>query len=661
MTYISTGLNKDPNDTAQMLHRFQMAKDADWDNRRRGLRNMAAYMNDIVPNYLKSVLNRQNIQEQNFNILMYIVRGHVGNVLMNWFDPKFTGREGEPVDAIEALGKVYLAQKEYYDYKASAMVCYENGYVYRGVEQLVLDRPSSNPRSWGLKFVSMRPDMVVLDQNVTGDRLSRDSEEAWIIHYLSPSKMIRRFGEPKNKVEREILRKLQRDSKENPHFDTPTRDLHDNIDQQRYGTNYRMIEWMHIEHEKVVQQYLKNGTPIPSSGYEIGTIEDVMFKKSWAESYGFELSDDMILTMNDNVPCLYNTVFAPDIGVMLDDRKDFRQLGGHIPLYSWSFLQKNGMSLGIVDFEWDIQQDFNKRELAKTKIITKTPIAGKLWIRRDMYDSDTEFNQAVKDYTDSSKPLVIPESAPPVPEGFGFISGANFPPSILQDESFKLGLADRIGMLPPAVQGRSERSADSGIAIGRKVIEANTMMKQESTTIIQHENDKHEDWVKLAIKLFGHPVNMNRPFQSADGKDSITINEAIGIDPVGNTIMRNNIGSLKRVNVIISQTKENDFVSQVRMEKSVASLQAMPPSDTNILNRAAMEYTLVTSQDFSTDEDKERAMRLAELQLKIIEAQGMAQLKQAEQMAQGPQQPPMPQGAPQGQAPAQEEGLEVVQ
>ena len=650
--YISSGVfRKDPNDTAMMLHRFHQAKDADWENRRRGLRNMAAYLNDILPNYLKNAMYRENRMEQNFNLIMFIIRGHVGNVLMNWFDPKFVGRQDEPLDAIEALSKVYLAQKEYYNYKASAMSCYENGYVYRGIEQLMLDRPSSNPRSWGLKFVSMRPDLIVLDQNVNGDALSRTAQEAYIIHYMSPSKVIRIFGLPTSSVEREMLLRLRDESKEAPAFDAPTRTLYDNIDQLKYGTNYRIIEWLHIEYVKRVVQYLKNGTPLPSSGYEIGTLEDVIFKKNWAASYGFELSDDMILTMKDDVPCMYTTTFMPEFGILLDDRKDFRQLNGHLPLYAWSFIQKNGMSFGLVDFEWDIQQDFNKREMAKTKIITKTPIAGKPWIRKDMFESDTEFDNALKNYTDPSVPLVIPENAPPVPQGFGILPGAQFPPSILEDQNFKLALSERIGMLPPALQGRSERSADTGVAIGRKVVEANIMMKQESTTIIQHENDKHEDWVIMATKLFGHPINVNRVFQSADGKEKTVINEAVGIDAVGNTIMRNNLANLKRVNVIISQAKENDFISQVRLEKAVGSLNVMPASETNTLHRAALEYSVVNSQDFGTDEDRERVKRLSDLQLEIVEKDAMLRLRMIENQMQGP-----PPGTEKGGPPTASQG-----
>lgn len=627
--YISSGVfRKDPNDTSIMMHRFNTAKDTDTENRVRGLRNTSSYMNDIVPGYLKSALHRDGRAEQNFNILMPIIRGHVGNVLMNWFDPKFSGRDGDPLDAIEALTKVYLQQKELYNYKQSATSCYENGYLYRGVEQLGLDRPSSNPRRWGLKFTSMLPHRVVFDPNSDGDNISRGSQEAWIGHYMSPSKVIRTFGMPGTSVERDVLRKMQKTEMESPSFEAPTALLYDTLDQRKYSSNMFVVEWLHIEWAKKSVQYLKNGTPLPESGWEIGTMEDVIFKKQWADQRGFELSNDMILTMTEDVPTMYTTTFAPDLAILLEDKKDFRQLNGHLPIYAWSFLQKNGVSLGIADYEWDIIQDFNKREMAKTKIITQTAIAGKMYIRRELFGDDEEaYQRAVREGTDSSKMLEIPDGAPPIPDSFGMLPSAQTPPSILQDENFKMMLADKVGMLPPILQGRSEKSADSGVSLGRKSIEANTMMKQETVTIVQHENDKHEDWLILGTKLFGNPVNNNRCFCSSDGKTNITINEAVGIDAVGSTVMRNHIGALKRPNVTISQAKENDFIRQVRLETAVGSLQAMIPSDTNVLHRAAIEYDVATNLDFSTDEDRERATRLADKQLEIVELKADVEIR----------------------------------
>lgn len=641
MAYPSRRVGKDPNDTAIMMNRANLAREVDADNRVRGLRNMAAYMNDLVPTYLKNALRRDGRVEQNFNILMPIIRGHVGNVLMNWFDPKFTGRDGDPLDAIEAITKVYLQQKELYNYKQSAATCYENGYLYRGVEQLLLDRPSSNPRSWGLKFSSMLPHRVVFDPNSDGDNISRDAQEAWIYHFMCPDKVIRRYGMPGTSVERDILWKLRKDSWENPSYEAPKVILYDQIDQNKFNSNILVIEWMHIEWEKKVSQFLLDGTPLPDSGFEVGTMEDVIYKKQWADQRNIEISDDLILTMADDVPVMYTTSFAPDLGILLEDVRDFRQLNGHLPLYAWSFLQKNGVSIGIADYEWDIIQDFNKREMTKTKIITQTPIGGKWWVREDMFDGDSAaFDRTVSELGDPTKPIRVPENAPPAPQGFGLIQGSQIPPSILQDENFKLLLSERVGMLPPALQGRSERSADSGVSIGRKVVEANVMMKQETNSVVQHENDKHEDWLILGVKLFGNPVNTGRRFNSADGKTQITINEPVGIDAAGNTVMRNSISSLQRPNVTISQAKENDFIRQVRLETSVASLQAMPPSDTNVLHRAAIEYDVVTNMEFSTDADRERAKRLADKQLEIVELNADVQIKNLKQQLNGPAAPP---------------------
>jgi hypothetical protein len=640
-----SGIGNDPNDTATMMTRYATARAADYEPRKRCLRNMAGYLNDLIPEYLKAALFRDNRLEQNFNILMPIIRGHVGNVLMNWFDPKFNSREGDSIDAIEALYKVYLAQKERYDYKASAASCYENGYLSKGAEVLILDRPSSNPREWGLKFVNIRPDRITMDQNSDGDRISRNAQECWIDHWITPAQAIREYGLPGNGKEREILLKLQKDFRDAAVFDAPVTALYSSVDPKKIGSLMHAVEWMHIEHERLIKQYLKTGTPIPSSGYEIDTVEDILFKKDWAAQHGFELTEDMILTMVDWSPVMYTTVFAPELAILFDHRKDFRQLDGHVPVYTWSFIQKNGMHLGLWDYIYDIGQDFNKRELAKTKIITQTPIAGKSWLRRDMFDSDDEFKNACRDFTDSSKPLAIGENAPPAAQGFGILPGTNVPPSILQDETFKMRLNEFIGLLPPAMQGRSERSADTGVSIGRKVVEGNTMMRQESNSVIQHENDKHEDWVIVACKLFGNSIiNMNRRFTFNKGKEEIVINEAVGIDAVGNTVMRNAIGSLTRVNVVISQAKENDFITQARLEKAVASLQAMPPSETNQLHRAAIEYAVVNSMDFSTDEDRELARRLSDKQLQIVEKNADLQIRTLDNQLKMPQGGPVPPG-----------------
>lgn len=651
--YVTSNMKKAaPDDVACYINRFNTARDADRENRLRGVRNTAAYLNDLVPQHLKAALIEDGRASQSFNILFPIIQGHVGNVLMNWFDPKFVPREDDPIDATEALAKVYLANKEYYNYKASAKTCFENGYVYRGVEMLEVHKPTQNPRTWGIGFKSLRSDHVTFDPNVYSDRIHRDSKEAWITHFLSPKKIIQTFQGPKNDVERDLLLRLQRDEAKALSYDLPTNLLYDMADQARLGSNYRVVEWLHIENERVVRQFLRTGVELPQTGYAIGSMEDTAHKQQWAASFGIELNDDMVFSTQEWKPVLYTTTFCPDLGIVLENRKDFRQLNGHLPLYCWSFVQKNGMSLGLADYLWDILQNFNARQLAKTKIITKSMVGGKPYFREDMFSGDPErLAQAIEDFTDVSKPLVIPEDAPPVPESFGIVRGEQVPPSILQDENFLMLLSERIGMLPPALQGRSERSADTGIAIGRKVIEANVMMKSESDSVVQYENDKATDWVKMAIRLYGHPVNMNRGFQSADGETHVTINEFAGYDPAGNEVIRNNISQLKRVNVIICQTKENDFISQARIEKAIGALQAMPPSESNMLTRASFEYTLATNMDHSTDEERERVKRLADKQLEIVEKNASLTLLNLEMQLQS-----MQGGAPGGQGGSPEGG-----
>ena len=657
-----------PEDFANYMHIYNGQKEADRSNRQRGMRNVSGYLNDLVPNSLKNSLAQEGRSTQNFNLLQYIIRGHVGNALMNWFDPKWSPGEDDPIDAVTALATMYTKQKELHNYKAATRSVLTDGYNYCGVEELVVVRPSSNPRSWGVGFKHRRKELVIFDQNVYSDRISRDSQQCHIISYISPDMMLRIYPH----AEREILMACLDMEKRAPMFDAPSQDLFANADRHKLGSNLQVVEWLHIKHNKVQRRFLKNGIQMPETGYHFGSVEDIALTQSWGTRNGIDITDDMVVTITDWMPVLWTTSFCPSLGIMLENRKDFRQLidaegKGHIPLYGWAFEQKNGLFIGLTDYLWDTCQDFNNREMAKTKTITKSMISDKMWIRADTYEGDEEkLNETASNMTDGSIPIILPENAPPAERCFGTIKASQVAPSILQDENFKMAFAEKIGMLPPALQGRSERQADSGVAIGRKVMEANVMMKPESESIIQHENDKHEDWTVIAIKLFGHPVQMNRKISSADGKDITIINELVGFDAAGNEIIRNNIGSLKRTSVVISQAKENDYIAQLRRETTVAGLQAMPPSDTNTLFRAGMEYGVATNMEFTSDEERDRIKRLADKQLAIVEAMADQQLAQLQAPPPGPGGPggaggaggaggemASPEGAPQGPPPPQ--------
>lgn len=653
--FVTSDMSKlPPEDVAYHLQRFKRAKQADDVDRQRGLRNMQAYMsldNGQWSDQMVAELKRQGRDPKTFNFLQFLVRGHAGNYVMNSVDPRFIDREDDSIDTTEALTALQAAwysNKERGNYKISLMQCIENGLVYRGVEELVIHRPSNDPKTWLIKFISISPKLVIFDPCNTNDRLSRTSREAWKMSFLTSKQLLRYFPQAENEIMNAVKFRLDRDESE---FEEQDLGKFRRMDLERLGNRELVIEYMHMEDEKVIHDIHISGKVLPVSKHPIGSEADTAFKIDWAARQGMELRDEDITTVVDWEPTLKLTTFCPRLGITLQDKKDERQTG-HLPLYAWSFIQKEGKSIGLIDFLFDAQEDLNKRNMAITKILTQTPIAGKSWVSEDVADgtNGTTINDVVNDLNDSSKPLVVP-SGLPGDRMFGISQGMSLPNGLLQDETIKIDFLNKIASLPPAMQGFSERSGESGLHLGRKVLEGTIMQRVPQEWVLQHEHDKAEDWVVIAKKLYSGPHNYNRTFSSAGGTNKVVANRLVGFDENGSDIVKADIGSLDRVDILIIETKENDYLKQARRELDVAALQAMPPTQTNDMVRAAFETSLAMNQDFVDDEEREKARKACDLRYELAMEQAEVQLLQIKQQKQALTQPPAPPPGMPGMAP----------
>lgn len=613
---------------SHFLSQYQKARDADNPDHLRGVRNMMGYMGIEGSQYSDNQLSDLKWDgrfPQTYNFMQYLVRGHGGNVMMNWVDPKFVSHGDNDIDTMESISKIWYSQKELYNYKASAMTTYENGYIYRGIEELVIDKPTSNPRDFGLKFETVRPDMMIFDPSNFTDRISRNARKCWKIPYLTPEQMIDIYPNAKDGILNALVKEVKNNGETYEQTDGET---FKTLDQNKVGSKYQVVEYYHLEPQKV-RNHFSGPVMLPDSPFPFNSDEDIAFKQAFAVSNGFIIDPDNLVTITSTKEVLWVTTFVPSLGIILEDRKDERQLNGHLPFYTWAYIQKNGKSIGLVDLLWDLQQDFNKREMHKTKIITETPVAGKTWVSEQVAEGnvDKSIEEVVSELTDSSKPLVLPAGLP-ANSMFGVLQGTQVPSAILQDESFKLELANRIASLPLAMQGVTERSGESGIHLGRKVIEGNIMQRMPMEWILQHENDKAEDWVLMVPHVYGGMHNLNRVLKLNGGKDEIILNEMVGTDERGMPVIRNNLSNLDRIEVLITQTKENDFLKQARREIDVAALTAMPPSPTNTNVRAQFEGNLAMNMDFANDEERERTESAVKKSIMVADLTTDLQIKQ---------------------------------
>jgi hypothetical protein len=238
----------------------------------------------------------------------------------------------------------------------------------------------------------------------------------------------------------------------------------------------------------------------------------------------------------------------------------------------------------------------------------------------------------------------------------GIMQGAQLPQWMFQEEGFKLQLMDQLANWNNALGGQSDRTNESGIHYGRKVLEGLINHTISTETLAQHEKDKAEDGLIMGIQLYGGRTreekiaNYNRRFNGSDGEET-QVNIYRGTDDNGEDVVDNDISKLRRVDVIISRSKENDFQKSAKMEQDSSMLQSIQPTPDNALARAAILSDYLRSQPAEDDiqrkvfnEAADKGYEIAVLNAQVMIKGLQAQLNPQPQPQQGqPGQPGTPQ------------------
>ena len=637
--------------------RFLDADSADQGDRQRALSNLQLYLPtsawDMFPAYINRQFREQNRQPQKYNLIPNYVDGHTGMLISsNTVDPKFVDSEADDIDTsntLQALQKTYYADKNMFNYDRSHNAAVLNGCIYRGVEEVKISRTPNDPLGRPY-FESLSPTTVIFDPGaVMTDDIGMESKECWKRFYLYPREIMENFPESEEAV-KGVLWDQSNFSEARSYVNVP---------EEIYWQNkYMVVEWYHTITEMVeIAVDREFMTPLPNKkGLKFGSEEDFMFKKEFMESQGKYLNPGNIHVSKKKEDALYVTTFAPGLSTTLQDKRDERQIkksdgSSRIPYFVWAYSQKNGKTSGVVDTVRDAQEDINKREAAKTKIITQTPFQ-KMVIHPDAYGDDmAKRNEITKNLNDPSTPLFLDEGAPPGVPLITNINGAQVPPAILQDEQFKINLMDRASAFNQAMQGLEGKSGESGILFSRKVIEGSTLNKTRADRLQDYQMQKYEAWFQLAKNLYGGEtedekrVNQNRTFVDGEGNKTV-LNEVVGFTPFSDPIIKNDLSKLRRVHVIITETKENDYMKQMKREVNIALSQALgPTTPQNMGYKAILDAALVKSVDDLAPEQKDKLDEISDLSIESAYKQlqvNIANLDMQLQQTQGAQQPQVP-------------------
>lgn len=616
--------------------RYRDAESADDYDRNRALLNLNLYMPTsawaMFPGEIRQQFREQGRKPSKYNLIPNYVDGHTGMLISsNAVDPKFVDNEADDLDTtqtLQAMQKAYYADKNLFNYQKSHNAAVLNGCIYRGVEELRISRSFMDPLGRPY-FESISPTSVIFDPTaVHTDDLGMESKECWKRFYLYPREIMEMYPEQAENVNGYLSRQSNF-SQSTSYVDVP--------DELVWQNKYMVVEWYNIVTEVVEVAVEKEFMlTLPNKkGVKFGSEEDFVYKKDFFQrERGIELNPANISVRKKKKDALYVTTFAPGLSITLQNKRDERQVrkpdgSTRLPYFVWAFSQKNGKTSGVVDTIADAQEDINKREAARTKFITQTP-QQKIIVHPDAYGDDmAKREELTKNLNDPATPFYLDEGAPVGVPLITNINGVQLPPALFQDEQFKIQLMDRMSAFNQAMQGLEGKSGESGVLFSRKVIEGNTLNKTRADRLQDYQMQKFEAWFQMARKLYGgdsedeRKVNLDRTF--VDGKGGKTVlNKVEGYTPFGDPVISNDVSKLKRVNVIISETKENDYMKQMKREINIALSQALgPTTPQNMGYKAILDAALVGSIDDISPEQKSELEEMSNLSVESAKKQLM--------------------------------------
>lgn len=662
-------------DVYTLLHRWQEVKSANRDFQERLKRNFQYYSalqtTDTIKNIWLKELAELGLDPKNYNLVQMYVDGHAGNLSNYVTSPRFVTHEEGLDSQTTALQEIYYEDANLFGYDQSLNQAIQNSCIISGVEEIKIVRSRKYPMG-RIKFESIFPSLIHFDPAVRGNDVARESKIAFKEFYMSPREAGVYYP---NKID-EIKASLE------THPDYENQEVGEKTqlrEQIIWNNKLQLLEVYIIEPTFSQVEYdSTNGVILPQTGHKTGSYKDKVAKMQWAESKNISISPEVVTTkvIEDT---LFVKTFIPNLGVMLENRKDERQLRDgegrvHLPFYSHSFMVSAGVRSGVPDQAISAQDDINLRELTKSKMLYKTP-QGKWTIHASLHGNDPGKKSKIQqELNDPTTPLEIPMEVPPSQAAgmVNFISPTPLNPEIIRDESQKIFMLDKLAKMPQAIQGAYGKSGESALLHSRKVLEGNIMLKSMIDRFNDYQMAKYQDWKLLAIQIYGgktensKKANLNREFLTKDKK--IIINELIGVNADGSLEVENSLSELDPDKIIVVAEKKNAYMRQLRRETDFTLLQGLQPTQMNAGTRAILEGDLLKNVESISDEYKGQIDEMTALSVNLAKSQLTLQNYSVEQQLnqliaqtgaiaqQGP-----PQVQPEEQIPEGQPGLDKLQ
>jgi hypothetical protein len=475
--------------------------------------------------------------------------------------------EGEQSQSVEAVREKYYADKEFFNFHDSLLLCIRDGCVHSGWVQLKESRRYT--KTGNISLERCRPGYIVPDSYWVTDN-DRDCECLFKIGYYTPEQIMRLFPKRSQEIQRAMEKRKNEGFRYQSNLSLELRDQQQQKFEAEVGDQYRVIEKFYLK--EIVTERLVGAKLNASTGQmhaiPFPVTKDGSRLQKFAEANQLDWTDVNPVEYRERRQHI-QTVTDLDPELLLEEGETREQVNG-LSFYHFTCQRYNGHDKGVAESILDAQRVINEKESYLLEYMAKCGGGSEMW-NEDLFRNQEAKKRFIKNKNklghvefadlDGVKNVKVEVSPAQVP-------GAVFS-EIQRMYNETLPLVSRVSDAMSAI-GASE---DTGVLYERKYQVnriANVMYDKYIKTLI---NNIGEGYYYQFQITYGD-IQMDVPRRLGG---SITINKKEEIN--GQRMIVNDVSQLPRSKVVVTESKNNP-VYQLRKKAEVADIiKSIPPND----------------------------------------------------------------------------------
>jgi hypothetical protein len=475
--------------------------------------------------------------------------------------------EGEQTQSIEAVREKYYADKEHFNFYDALLLTIRDGCVHSGWSQL--KESKRYVPTGGISLERCRPGYIVPDSYWVTDN-DRDLECLFKVGYFTPEQIKRIYPKRSKEIDQAIQKRRDAGYRYQSEITLDLRDEQQRKFDAEVGDQFRVIEKFYLK--DVLTERLVGARMDQRTG-QMQTIpfpvtKDNASLQKFAQSNGIDWNDVNPVEYRERRQYI-KTVTDLDPEMLLEDGETREQVNG-LSFFHFTCQRYNGHDKGIAESILDAQRVINEKESYLLEYMAKAGGGSEIW------NEDLFRNQEAKKRFTLNK------------NRFGHVEFADL------DGVKNVKVEVSPAQVPGAVFTEIQRMYNETLPLISRVSDAMSAIGASEDTGVLYErkyqinriaNVMYDKYIKTLMNNIGEAYYYQFPITYGDVQmkiprrlgGSIVINERKEIN--GQQVMVNDVTSLPRSKVIVTESKSNP-VYQLRKKAEVEGIiKSIPPTD----------------------------------------------------------------------------------